>query len=52
MKMSFAIVVGGAIFIFFAVVMAAVFIPGWVWNPPQTIAAHEYTPEQLHGRQV
>ncbi len=52
MKMSFAIVVGGAIFIFFAVVMAVVFIPGWVWNPPQTIAAHEYTDQELHGRQV
>lgn len=52
MKMSFAIVIGGALFIFFAVVMAVVFIPGWIWNPPQTIAAHPYTPEEAHGRQV
>ncbi len=52
MKMSFAFIVGGAIFIFFAVVMAVVFIPGWIWNPPQTIAAHQYTAEELHGREV
>lgn len=52
MKMSFAIIVGGSIFIFFAVVMAAVFIPGWVWNPPQTIAAHPYTAQQEQGRRV
>src|SRR5512140_2965433 len=52
MKMTFAIIVGGALFIFFGVVMAAVFIPGWVWNPPQTTAAHVYTPQQLHGREV
>ncbi len=52
MKMSFAIIIGGAIFIFFAIVMAAVFIPGWVWNPPQTIAAHEYTAQEARGRQV
>ncbi len=52
MKMSFAIIVGGALFIFFAVVMVAVFIPGWVWNPPQTIAAHVYTDQELLGRKV
>lgn len=52
MKMSFAIIIGGAIFIFFAVVMAAVFIPGWVWNPPQTIAAHDYTDLEERGRQL
>jgi cbb3-type cytochrome oxidase cytochrome c subunit len=52
MKMSFAIIIGGALFIFFAVVMAVVFIPGWIWNPPQTIAAHPYTAQELHGRQV
>jgi mono/diheme cytochrome c family protein len=52
MKMSFAIIVGGAIFIFFAVVMAAVFIPGWVWNPPQTTAAHVYTAQEELGRKV
>jgi mono/diheme cytochrome c family protein len=52
MKMSFAIIVGGALFIFFAVVMAVVFIPGWVWNPPQTIAAHPYTEQEELGRKV
>lgn len=52
MKMSFAIIIGGSIFIFFAVVMAAVFIPGWVWNPPQTVAAHPYTAQEELGRKV
>ena len=52
MKMSLAILIGGAIFIFLAVVMAAVFIPGWVWNPTQTIAAHPYTPQEELGRKV
>ena len=52
MKMSFAIIIGGALFIFFAVVMVVVFIPGWVWTPPQTIAAHEYTEQQLLGRKL
>ncbi len=50
MKMTFAITVGGAIIVFLAVVMAVVFIPGWVWNPPQTFIAHPYTPEQERGR--
>ena len=52
MRMSFAILVGGAIFIFLAVVMAAVFIPGWIWTPPQTIAAHTYTAQEELGRKV
>jgi len=52
MKMSFAIIVGGALFIFFAVVMVVVFIPGWVWTPPQTIAAHVYTEQELQGRKL
>ena len=43
MKMSFAIIFGGGILVFLAVVLAVVFIPGLVWNPPQTIAAHSYT---------
>ncbi len=52
MKMSFAIILGGGLFIFIAVVMAVVFIPGWVWNPPQTIAAHPYTTQEQRGRQL
>ncbi len=52
MKMSYAVIIGGAIFIFFAVVFTVVFVPGWIWNPPQTIAAHEYTDQQLKGRTV
>ncbi len=50
MKMTFAVTVGGAIIVFLAVVLAVVFIPGWVWNPPQTYIAHPYTPEEEQGR--
>ncbi len=52
MKMSFAIILGGGLFIFIAVVMAVVFIPGWIWNPPQTLAAHPYTLEEQRGREL
>ncbi len=50
MKMTFAVTLGGAILVFLVVVMAVVFIPGWVWNPPPTAIAHPYTPEQERGR--
>ncbi len=52
MKMSFAIILGGGIVIFIAVVMAVVFIPGWVWDPPQTIAAHPFTDLETRGREL
>ena len=52
MKMSFAIIIGGGLFVFIAVVMAVVFIPGLVWNPPETIVAHAYTAEEMHGREL
>ena len=50
MKMTPAVVIAGAIIVFLAVVMAAVFIPGWVWDPPQTWIAHPYTEEEELGR--
>jgi cytochrome c oxidase cbb3-type subunit II len=52
MKMSFAIIIGGALFIFLAVVTVAVFMPNWIWSPPQTTAAHVYTDQQLLGRKL
>ncbi len=52
MKMSLAIIAGGALFVFLAVVMVVVFIPGWVWNPPQTIVAHPYTTQEARGQQL
>lgn len=52
MKMSFTIIVGGALFIFIAVVMAAVFIPGLIWTPPETIVAHTYTAQEALGKQL
>ena len=52
MKMTFRIVVIGGVIVFFAVVIAVVFIPGLVWNPPQTVAAHPYSSEQARGREV
>ena len=52
MKMTFTIIVGGALFVFLAVVMVVVFIPGWVWNPPQTIVAHPYTDLEKKGQEL
>lgn len=52
MKMTFKITVIGGLIVFFAVVIAAVFIPGLVWNPPQTIVAHPYTDEEATGREL
>ena len=36
MKMTFRVTVIGGLIVFLAVVTGAVFIPGLVWNPPQT----------------
>jgi mono/diheme cytochrome c family protein len=52
MKMTFRITVIGGILVFFAVVLAAVFIPRAIWSPPQTVVAHPYTETQLAGREV
>jgi cytochrome c oxidase cbb3-type subunit 2 len=52
MKMTFAVTLLGAVVIFLAVVMAVVFIPGLVWNPPETFIAHPYTPEEEAGRVI
>ena len=52
MKMTFrTIVLGGAI-VFLAVMTVAVFVPGLIWDPPQTTIAHAYTPEQQRGREL
>lgn len=50
MKMTFKTVVIGGLIVFFAVVLAAVFIPAGVWNPPQTDVAHPYTEQEMRGR--
>jgi mono/diheme cytochrome c family protein len=52
MKMTFRFVIIGALVVFFAVVTAVVFIPGLVWNPPQTVIAHEYDDLEAQGREV
>jgi cbb3-type cytochrome oxidase cytochrome c subunit/cytochrome c553 len=52
MKMTFKVTVIGGVIVFLAVVTAAVFIPGIIWNPEQTVIAHEYTPEQQRGREL
>jgi cbb3-type cytochrome oxidase cytochrome c subunit len=50
MKMTFKTVVIGGLIVFFAVVLAAVFIPTGIWTPPQTDVAHPYTTQQERGR--
>ena len=52
MRMTFRIVVFGGLIVFLAVVTAAVFIPGLIWNPPQTVIAHPYTDQEERGRHV
>ena len=52
MKMTFRVIVFGGIIVFFAVVLAAVFIPKIIWNPDQTVIAHEYTDLQKQGRKL
>jgi mono/diheme cytochrome c family protein len=52
MRMTFRTIVIGGVIVFFAVVAVAVFVPSLVWDPPQTIIAHPYTPEQERGREV
>ncbi len=52
MKMTFRVIIIGALIVFFAVVAAVVFIPGLVWNPPQTVIAHEYDDLEAQGREI
>ncbi len=52
MKMTFTTVVAGGLLVFLAVAMALVFIPVFVWSPPQTFEAHPYTPLQEKGRVI
>lgn len=52
MRMTFKVTVIGGLIVFFAVVFAAVFIPKLVYNPPQTVIAHEYTEQQMRGREL
>ncbi len=52
MKMTFKIVVIGSLIVFLAVVTAVVFVPGLIWNPPQTLIGRPYTEIREQGRQV
>ena len=52
MKMTFTTIVIGGLIVFFAVVLAAVFIPVGVWHPPQTDIAHPYAEQQERGRKL
>jgi mono/diheme cytochrome c family protein len=52
MRMTFKTIVIGGVIVFFAVVTVVVFVPGLIWNPPQTTIAHPYTPEQERGREL
>jgi mono/diheme cytochrome c family protein len=52
MKMSFKIVLWGAVAVVLSVVTVVVFTPSMVWRPPTTTIAHPYTPEQELGREL
>jgi mono/diheme cytochrome c family protein len=52
MKMTFRVIIVGALIVFSAVVAAVVFVPGLVWNPPQTVIAHTYDDLEAQGREI
>jgi mono/diheme cytochrome c family protein len=52
MRMTFKVTIVGGLIVFFAVVTVAVFLPTLVWNPPQSTAAHPYTPQEERGREL
>ena len=52
MKMTFKVVLWGGLAVFLAVLAVVVFTPSAVWNPPTTLIAHAYTPEQEYGRSL
>jgi mono/diheme cytochrome c family protein len=52
MKMTFKTIVIGGVIVFFAVATVAVFVPDFLWKPEQTTIAHEYTDQQLRGREL
>ena len=52
MKMTFKTIVFGGLIVFFAVVLAAVFIPASIWTPEETDIAHPYTDQEEHGREL
>lgn len=52
MKMTLATILFGGLLVFFAVVLALVFIPVFVWHPPQTYVGHPYTPLEERGRVI
>ncbi len=52
MKMTFKTILIGGLAVFFAVVATAVFAPTLTWNPEQTTIAHEYTADQMAGREL
>jgi cytochrome c oxidase cbb3-type subunit 2 len=52
MRMTFKVTIIGALIVFFAVVIAVVFVPGLVWEPPQTVIAHPYSEDEQAGRVI
>lgn len=52
MKMTFRTIIIGGLIVFFAVTTAVVFIPSFVWSPPQTIVAHPYSTDEARGRKL
>lgn len=52
MKMTFPVIIAGGLIIFLGVVLSVVYIPRYVWNPPQTLNAHPYTDIEELGRET
>ena len=52
MKMTFRVIVIGGLIVFFAVVTVAVFVPGLIWTPEQTVKAVDYSTDEEAGREL
>lgn len=50
MRMSLILILAGSLAILFGVLFIAVWVPGaLVFHPPQTLVAHEFTPQEYRG---
>ncbi len=52
MKMSFKIILWGAVIVVLSVITVVVFTPSLVWKPTTTVVSHPYTALQERGRKL
>ncbi len=52
MRITFRVILVGAVAVFLAVVTVVAFVPALIWKPARTVVAHPYTAQQEHGREL